>query len=65
MDFTVSDEQAMLRDGLTRFLATRYDLAASRTAARTGWQPEIAKLANLRAICDALVRAGRREFQDG
>ena len=41
MDFTVSDEQAMLRDGLTRFLATRYDLAASRTAARTGWQPEI------------------------
>lgn len=43
MDFTLGDERTMLRDGLTRFLATRYDLAASRTAAKVGagWQPEI------------------------
>src|SRR5215204_6881854 len=33
----------MLRDGLTKFLATRYDLASSRAAAKTGagWQPDI------------------------
>ncbi len=43
MDFTLNDEQGLLRDGLTRFLATRYDLAKSRAAAKTGpgWQPEI------------------------
>lgn len=43
MDFTLSDEQEMLRDGLTRFLATRYDLDKSRAAAKTGpgWQPEV------------------------
>ncbi|WP_283615017.1 acyl-CoA dehydrogenase family protein [Mycolicibacterium poriferae] len=43
MDFTLNDEQELLRNGLTRFLATRYDLEKSRAAAKTGlgWQPEI------------------------
>jgi len=43
MDFTLDDEQELLRTGLTRFLATRYDLERSRAAAKTGpgWQPEI------------------------
>lgn len=43
MDFTLSAEQQLLRDGLSRFLAGRYDLVRSRTAAKTGagWQPEI------------------------
>lgn len=43
MDFTLSKEQELLRDGLSKFLATRYDLESSRTAAKTGpgWQPEI------------------------
>jgi alkylation response protein AidB-like acyl-CoA dehydrogenase len=43
VDFTISNEQTMLRDGLTKFLATRYDLATSRAAAKTGagWQPDI------------------------
>ncbi|MBX7430539.1 acyl-CoA dehydrogenase family protein [Mycobacterium sp. Y57] len=45
MDFTLNDEQALLRDGLTKFLATRYDLEKSRSAAKTGlgWQPDIWK----------------------
>ncbi|MYR04925.1 pimeloyl-CoA dehydrogenase small subunit [Gordonia sp. SID5947] len=43
MDFTLTPEQQLLRDGLTKFLAARYDLTASRDAAKvgTGWQPEI------------------------
>ncbi len=43
MDFTLSHEQELLRDGLTRFLATRYDLEKSRSAAKTGqgWQPDV------------------------
>ena len=43
MDFTFSHEQKLLRDGLTKFLATRYDLEKSRTAAKTGagWQPDV------------------------
>ncbi|CDO10434.1 pimeloyl-CoA dehydrogenase small subunit [Mycolicibacterium cosmeticum] len=43
MDFTLSDEQELLRDGLTKFLSTRYRLESSRAAAKTGagWQPEI------------------------
>jgi alkylation response protein AidB-like acyl-CoA dehydrogenase len=43
MDFNLSDEQQLLRDGLTRFLATRYDLEKSRSAAKTGagWQPDV------------------------
>lgn len=43
MDFRLTEEQQLLRDGLGRFLATRYGLAPSRAAARTGpgWQPEI------------------------
>ena len=43
MDFKLNDEQELLRGGLTRFLATRYDLEKSRSVAKTGqgWQPEI------------------------
>ena len=43
MDFNLSDEQDLLRDGLNKFLATRYDLDKSRSAAKTGagWQPDI------------------------
>lgn len=43
MDFTLTDEQELLRDGLTKFLATRYGLESSRAAAKLGpgWQPEI------------------------
>ncbi|GJF10322.1 acyl-CoA dehydrogenase [Mycolicibacterium cyprinidarum] len=43
MDFTLDHQQELLRDGLSRFLATRYDLDRSRTAAKTGqgWQPDI------------------------
>ncbi|CAA0094566.1 Acyl-CoA dehydrogenase fadE12 [Mycolicibacterium vanbaalenii] len=43
MDFKLSDEQELLRGGLSKFLATRYDLEKSRSAAKTGkgWQPDI------------------------
>ncbi len=43
MDFKLSKEQELLRDGLTKFLSTRYDLEKSRSAVKTGagWQPEI------------------------
>jgi len=43
MDFKLTSEQQLLRDGLAKFLATRYDLDKSRKAAKTGpgWQPEI------------------------
>ncbi len=43
MHFNLSAEQEMLRDGCSKFLTARYDLAASRAAAKTGagWQPEI------------------------
>jgi alkylation response protein AidB-like acyl-CoA dehydrogenase len=43
MDFNLSKEQELLRDGLTKFLSTRYDLEKSRAAAKTGagWQPDI------------------------
>lgn len=43
MDFTFTDEQQMLRDAVSGFLAARYDLAKSRSAVKTGagWQPEI------------------------
>ena len=43
MDFNLNTEQELLRDGLGKFLATRYDLEKSRTAAKTGagWQPDI------------------------
>ena len=43
MDFNLNSEQEMLRDGLGKFLATRYDLEKSRAEAKTGpgWQPEI------------------------
>ncbi|OBB96917.1 acyl-CoA dehydrogenase family protein [Mycolicibacterium peregrinum] len=43
MDFNLTNEQELLRDGLTKFLSSRYDLTSSRAAAKTGpgWQPEI------------------------
>lgn len=43
MDFNFTPEQDMLRATVTEFLAARYDLESSRTAARVGagWQPEI------------------------
>jgi alkylation response protein AidB-like acyl-CoA dehydrogenase len=43
MDFNLTKEQELLRDGLTKFLSVRYDLAKSRAAAKTGigWQPDI------------------------
>jgi alkylation response protein AidB-like acyl-CoA dehydrogenase len=43
MDFNLSGEQVLLRDGLNRFLSTRYDLEKSRTAVKTGagWQPDV------------------------
>lgn len=43
MDFNLSKEQELLRDGLAKFLASRYDLEKSRSAAKTGagWQPDI------------------------
>ncbi|MBJ7399380.1 acyl-CoA dehydrogenase family protein [Mycolicibacterium sp.] len=43
MDFTLSKEQTLLREGLNKFLAARYDLEKSRAAAKTGagWQPDI------------------------
>jgi alkylation response protein AidB-like acyl-CoA dehydrogenase len=45
MDFNLSHEQDLLRDGLNKFLAARYDLEKSRTAVKTGagWQPDIWK----------------------
>lgn len=43
MHFNLSKEQELLRDGLAKFLATRYELEKSRTAAKlgAGWQPDI------------------------
>ncbi|MDT5013930.1 MAG: hypothetical protein QOD39_90 [Mycobacterium sp.] len=43
MDFNLSKEQELLRDGLGKFLSTRYELEKSRSAAKTGpgWQPDI------------------------
>jgi alkylation response protein AidB-like acyl-CoA dehydrogenase len=43
VDYNLSDEQQMLRDGLGKFLGARYTLEGSRAAAKTGdgWQPEI------------------------
>ncbi|WP_326547455.1 acyl-CoA dehydrogenase family protein [Mycolicibacterium sp. ND9-15] len=43
MDFNLSKEQEMLRDGLNKFLSSRYDLESSRAAAKSapGWQPDI------------------------
>jgi alkylation response protein AidB-like acyl-CoA dehydrogenase len=43
MDFNLSKEQELLRDGLAKFLSVRYGLEKSRAAAKTGigWQPDI------------------------
>lgn len=36
MDFTLTEEQQLLADGLRKFLSSRYDLSTSRAAATTG-----------------------------
>lgn len=61
MDFTLNDEQELLRGGLTRFLATRYHLDKSRSAAKTGlgWQPDI-----WRAFADELGILGATQPED-
>lgn len=43
MDFSLTEEQELLRGGLTKFLSTRYELEKSRAAAKSGagWQPGI------------------------
>ena len=43
MDFGLSKEQELLRDSITKFLASRYDLGRSRKAVTTGegWQPDV------------------------
>jgi alkylation response protein AidB-like acyl-CoA dehydrogenase len=43
MDFSFNDEQRMLRDSLSSFLADTYDFDARKTAigAEPGWRPEI------------------------
>ncbi|OBK22894.1 pimeloyl-CoA dehydrogenase small subunit [Mycobacterium asiaticum] len=43
MDFNLSAEQQLLRDGLAKFLNGRYHLETSRAVAKTGagWQPDI------------------------
>ncbi|AKS35158.1 acyl-CoA dehydrogenase family protein [Mycolicibacterium goodii] len=43
MDFNLTKEQELLRDGLGKFLSSRYDLQTSRAAAKlgAGWQPDI------------------------
>ncbi|MET9024964.1 acyl-CoA dehydrogenase family protein [Nocardia sp. NPDC004168] len=43
MDFTLTDEQEMLRSAIAGYLGARYDLEKSRASAKseTGWQPAI------------------------
>ncbi|MEV0295798.1 acyl-CoA dehydrogenase family protein [Nocardia sp. NPDC050710] len=43
MDFTLTEEQELLRDSLAGFLGARYDLEKSRGAAKSadGWQPAV------------------------
>lgn len=43
MDFTLTDEQTMLRDAVRSYLTGRYPLVESRSAARSeiGWQPAV------------------------
>ncbi|HLS78371.1 MAG TPA: acyl-CoA dehydrogenase family protein [Nocardia sp.] len=43
MDFTLTEEQQLLRDTVAGYLAARYDLEKSRAAIKTGegWQPAI------------------------
>ncbi|AVH21735.1 acyl-CoA dehydrogenase family protein [Nocardia cyriacigeorgica] len=43
MDFSLTDEQQLLRDSVAGFLTARYELEKSRSAAKSvaGWQPEI------------------------
>ena len=42
MDFRLTKEQELLRDGLGKFLAARYGLASSRAAAKTRTSPNMA-----------------------
>src|SRR5258705_5031260 len=62
MDFNLSKEQELLRDGLGKFLSTRYDLEKSRAAAKTGagWQPDI-----WRGFADELGILGAALPEDG
>jgi alkylation response protein AidB-like acyl-CoA dehydrogenase len=58
MDFKLSKEQELLRDGLAKFLSTRYGLEKSRAAAKTGagWQPDVwAAFANELGILGAAL----------
>ncbi|BAD60273.1 acyl-CoA dehydrogenase family protein [Nocardia farcinica] len=43
MDFTLTEEQQLLRDTVAGFLAARYDLEKSRAAVKSGegWQPAV------------------------
>ncbi|MEV6556542.1 acyl-CoA dehydrogenase family protein [Nocardia sp. NPDC051756] len=43
MDFTLTDEQELLRTAIAGFLGARYELAKSRTAVKVGagWQPAV------------------------
>ncbi|WP_280497834.1 acyl-CoA dehydrogenase family protein [Nocardia asiatica] len=43
MDFTLTDEQEMLRSAIAGYLGARYDLEKSRAAAKSeaGWQPAV------------------------
>ncbi|MFC3963450.1 acyl-CoA dehydrogenase family protein [Nocardia jiangsuensis] len=43
MDFTLTEEQEMLRSALAAYLGARYDLEKSRAAAKSdlGWQPAV------------------------
>ncbi|WP_067836111.1 acyl-CoA dehydrogenase family protein [Nocardia lijiangensis] len=43
MDFTLTEEQQLLRDAVAGFLGARYDLEKSRAAAKSaqGWQPAV------------------------
>jgi len=45
MDFTLTEEQQMLAEGLGKFLSDRYELVPSREAAKVGegWQPTVWK----------------------
>src|SRR3954465_5542273 len=62
MDFNLSTEQELLRDGLGKFLSTRYDLEKSRSAAKTGagWQPDI-----WRGFADELGILGAARPEEG
>lgn len=43
MDFTLTEEQQLLRDSVAGYLGAKYDLESSRAAAKSaaGWQPDV------------------------